>query len=425
MKFTKKLSIIIESGFLGSNLKFTDFNFNPKNPNNLKDLGNYIIMIYQILYAERNGLQIYTKQKLNLQIAYDNELIKEPILNEFIDKINSLLNKQIKPAEAKKQINQKNKFDISDSLFTKIKKDFIIELSIINTYINPKDEKSHIIKINPFDNYDWIRNVLHEKIHIVINPKTVLKFSNKKFGGFDNPIGYSHKELLQEISALITDVNLSNFNEFNFEEDEIEKIKDTGKIVNFPENSPDSVTFPFFLHILRNTIVFNHLKTFDKKSVKRFFKNVNTIDKEEIKSDDINIIDKKNELSEDELNQLNYIKIKDSINKEILNKEQKVKWDDIKNYFKKYPYFQKILDRTKSILIKNKIKGITSEEVSFNPKYFNNNFYSFIDKIIFSFMQKSHTFLTKKNEKIGKDEGKLADFLQHVKNCINSYNKTI
>jgi hypothetical protein len=380
LKFTKKLSIIIESGFLGSNLKFTDFNFNPKNPNNLKDLGNYIIMMYQILYAERNGLQKYTKQKLSLEVALvDNKLTIEPILNEFINLINLLLNKEIKLVEVKKQINQKNKFDISTDLFTAMKKKFIIEFKI----------GSHMVGINPFNNNNWIINVLHDPIHIVINPKTVSKFSNKNYGDFINPIGYSNKELLEEIPALITDVNISNLNEFDIEEDDIKKIKDTGKIVNFPKNKPDSIMFTFFLNILRNTIIFNYLKSLDTKSVKEFLKNPK------------------------------------SINKEILNKQQKVKWDDIKSYFKKYPYFQNILDRTKNILIKNKAKGITADEVLYDEKYFNNNFYYNVDNIIYEFMQKSHRFLTKKNEKIGKDEGKLGDFLQHVKNCINNYNKTI
>lgn len=394
MKFTKKLSIIIESGFLGTNFTFKDFNFNPKNPNNLKDLGNYIIMIYQILYAERNGLQKYTKQKLNLNLDYkDNikkfQFEKNDLLKfyTFLRIIKKLINKKIELKDINKIINQKDKFNISDSLFKQIKKNFIIEFSIVN--INSKNKDSHIIKIDPFNNYDWIRNVLHDIIHIVINPKTVSKFSNKNFGDFDNPIGYSNKELLEEISALITDVNLSNLNEFDFEDEQIKKIKDTGKIINFAENPPNNIVFPFFLHILKNTIIFNYLKTIKRKEVQNFLKNPSA-----------------------EIKKINF-------------EDVQVKFEDIKEYFKKYPYFQNILDKTINILSKDKNSNFKTKIFNYNSKYLKNNFYSFIDNIIYRFMQKSNRFLTKKGQEVGKDESKLADFLQHVKNCINNYNKTI
>jgi hypothetical protein len=101
------------------------------------------------------------------------------------------------------------------------------------------------------------------------------------------------------------------------------------------------------------------------------------------------------------------------------DKEYFVQFNEIKKRFNNYPFFQKILE---SII---KIIPISKNGISYKPKYFNNNYYSNIDKKILTFTQASMNWGTKKGQKPGELEGKLTDFSNHISDTVKRYNKKI
>ena len=71
-KFSALLTIVIESSYLGTNFpKPEDFGIDPKVPETLYDVANYVEMIYQILFAKKNGLHKYNKG-LELEFLWKN-----------------------------------------------------------------------------------------------------------------------------------------------------------------------------------------------------------------------------------------------------------------------------------------------------------------------------------------------------------------
>jgi hypothetical protein len=254
-------------------------------------------------------------------------------------------------------------------------------------------------------------------------------------------VGYSHDELLQEIPALITDFHKKYF------EKPLQSKKDTRyrlnqKPVDYSEVSP--TIFPFFLNILRNTIIANHLETLNKKEKKKFNRNV-IVNLKEIKPVEI-----KDEPKSDE------------------PKKIEVKFEDILRHFSNYPDFQRILIKLQKILRSkqskveelNQIKNFKDEDEEYEiralrTKYNSgisqlknkDNFSTFIfpgslsladndlqkyesiyepiDRILYSLMQKSHTFLRKKNERVGESELKITNFSNHVNDTVRKYRKLI
>lgn len=455
MKLYDYFSLLFESGLIGSNFPIQTFAIQPKYPHNLKDLANYIIMLYKILYSKNNGLQNYTNEKLKINFFWEgkkylpkkqktktnkakffnflnitNLLIKYGTINNE----NLISNNANEPIILKKNINSLKKanlfinnkknnefFNIDNDFFkNEIIKKFKIELLISNT----ETKKPVKISFNPWNvsaGSSWSINVLHDLFHIVINSSTVSKFNRGELGSFLMPIGYTHEELLQELSALMTDVNKSLFDKPNVSK---HVSRYNQKPIDYVEVPP--VMFSFFMNILRNTIVFNYMKTLSPKELKLFQKNPGK-----------NV-------------------------SPILSQNTNVKFEDILEYFNEYPDFQKILIKTRKMLInkKQKVKELEQQIKEYQKnsdddgedrartlkskynrvinnidnndnfttfKYSNNlnpDYYEGIDRIIFSFMQKSHKFLTKKGQKIGESELNITNFSKHIDNCVMKYNKT-
>ncbi len=338
MKFSKKLFLIAESGYLGTNFKVKDFGIEPKVPKTLYDVANYIEMIYQILFAEKNGLYKYNeKLKLELKPLWtDNSLL--------LNNISNLLKNKITLKKFNTNLRN-NKEDFSVNIDENFKKNFAIEININDSFK---------MKINPWEiarsGGDWQRTFIHDLLHVIINPETVAKFQKAEFGKFDEPIGYTHNELLEELFALVTDhYNNKNLKLINFRSEE------EGAI-------PDEVDFPFFLNILRNVLIQEKLAP---------------------------------------------------------EKEHIIPFNNIKEKFNNYPFFQKILQRV--------IKFIPNYQngIRYKPNYFNNNYYSNIDKKILKFTQASMNWGTKKGQKSGELEGKLTDFSNHISDTVDRYNKKI
>jgi hypothetical protein len=334
-KFSALLTIVIESSYLGTNFKIKDFGIEPKVPKTLNDLANYVAMIYQILFAKNNGLQKYNKKlKLELKLLWtDNSLL--------LNNISNLLKKKITLEEFNKNLRD-NKKNFSINIGEDFKKFFAIEININNSFK---------MKINPWEiaksGGDWQRTFIHDLLHVIINPETVAKFQQKEFGKFDEPTGYTHDELLEELFALVTDhYNKKNLKLINFRSEE------EGAI-------PDEVGFPFFLNILRNVIIQKKLTP---------------------------------------------------------EKEHLIQFNEIKEKFNKYPVFQKILQKVIKFIpnYKNGIK--------YKPSYFNNNYYSNIDKKILTFTQASLNWGIKENQKPVELEGKLTDFSNHISDTVKRYN---
>ena len=352
MKLFEYFSLLSESGLIGSNFPIQTFAIQPKYPHNLKDLANYIIMLYKILYSKNNGLQNYTNEKLKINFFWEGKRYifkkqktktnKAKFLN-FLNFTNLLIkygtinnqnldsNNSNEPAILKKNINSLKKanlfinnknnnnfFNIDDDFFkNEIIKKFKIEILISNT----NTKKPVKISINPWNiatGSSWNINVLHDLFHVVINPSTVSKFNRGNLGSFSMPVGYTHEELLQELPALMTDINKSKFQNLNINKNTREyKNRYNQKPIDYVETPP--VMFTFFLNILRNTIVFNHMKTLSSKELQKFQKNPGVASSN-------------------------------------LLKDTNVKFDDILEYFNDYPDFQKILINTRKMLINKKQK---------------------------------------------------------------------
>jgi hypothetical protein len=62
---------------------------------------------------------------------------------------------------------------------------------------------------------------------------------------------------------------------------------------------------------------------------------------------------------------------------------------------------------------------------SFPPSKDDIEMYEPIDRILYSLIQKSHTFLRKKDEKVGESELKIVNFSNHVNDIVNKYNKLV
>jgi hypothetical protein len=462
MKLYDYFSLLSESGLMGSNFPIQTFSIQPKYPHNLKDLANYIIMLYKILYGKNNGLQNYTNEKLKINFFWEGKryvLKKQNIkgnaakqnkakflnflnLTNLLIKYGTLSNQNIAPSNnpnEKKNINSLKKanlfinnknnnefFNIDDEFFrNEIIKKFKIEILISNT-----DTKKPVkVSINPWNisaSSSWNINVLHDLFHIIINPSTVSKFNRGELGSFTMPIGYTHEELLQEISALMTDVNKTKFQNLNINKNTKEyKSRYNQKPIDYVETPP--VMFTFFLNILRNTIVFNYMKTLSSKELQKFQKNPG------------------------------------AAVSQLLSKDSTVKFDDVLEYFNDYPDFQKILIKMRKMLINKKqkvaelnkqikeyqeggdenkedkartlkfrynrvISDIDNNDDFTTFKYIKNpesDYYEGIDRIIFSFMQKSSKFLTKKGQEVGASELKITNFSKYVDDCVMKYNKTV
>jgi hypothetical protein len=451
-KFSILLNTIVESGLIGSNFGITEFAIKPIAPRNLKDLANYLIMIHQLIYAQRNGLQNYTKEKLRVKLIWNGKTIKYDsqrkaiesnknsiIFLNFLNFISQLFsdNKNENTLQKIKMFtNNKNNFNFfkldNNFFINEITKKFKIKIFIANTISKSKYKKPVFVEINPLNKIfsdEWSARVLHELFHIVIDPNSVSKFSNRNYGDFQSPVGYSHDELLQEVPALITDFHKKYF------EKPIQSKKDTRyklnqKPIDYVEVSP--TIFPFFLNILRNTIIANYLETLSKEEKKEFNKNP--------------------------ISNLKKIKLED----------KKVKFEDILRHFSNYPDFQRILIKLQKMLRSkqnkveelNQIKNFKDEEQEYDiralrTKYNNgisklkndDNFSTFIfpgslslaeddlqkyesiyepiDRILYSLMQKSHTFLRKKDEKVGVSEIRITNFSNHINDIIKRYNKSI
>ncbi len=447
-KFSTLLNTIVESGLPGSNFGITEVGIKPIPPRNLKDLANYLIMIHQMIFAKNNGLQNYTKEKLRVKLIWNGKTIKynpqkeiissknnKIILSNFLNFISQLFSDNKNEStlkEIKMFTNNKNNFDffkIDRNFFiNEVPKKIKIKIFIANTISKSKYKKPVFVEINPLSpifSEAWDVRVLHELFHIVINPNTVSKFSNKSLGDFESPVGYSHDELLQELPALITDFH-KNYFEKPIEIKKNRRYRLNQKPVNYAEVPP--AIFPFFLNILRNTIIAKHLETLSEKDKEKFNKNpVANLKK-------INLGNKK------------------------------VKFEDILRYFSNYPDFQRILIKLQKMLRSkkskveelNQIKNFKDEEEQYQirglrTKYNygisqlkdNDNFSTFIypssfppskddieiyepiDRILYSLIQKSHTFLRKKDEKVGESELKIVNFSNHVNDIVNKYNKLI
>jgi hypothetical protein len=457
MKLYDYFSLLSESGLLGSNFPIQTFTINPKYPHNLKDLANYIVMLYKILYGKNNGLQNYTNEKLKIDFFWEGkkyiskkQKIKGNItaqnktkflnflnLTNLLIKYGTINNQNIiisdNPNEKKNInslkkanlfINNKNNnefFNIDDNFFrNEIIKKFKIEILISNT----NTKKPVKVSINPWNisaSSSWGVNVLHDLFHIIINPSTVSKFNRGDLGSFLMPVGYTHEELLQEVPALMTDVHKKLFEKPNTKH----VSRYNQKPIDYIDNPP--VMFTFFMNILRNTIVFNYMKTLNKKELKQFQKNPG------------------------------------AAVSQLLSKDSIVKFDDVLEYFNEYPDFQKILKRTQSMLQNKKqkveelnkqikeyekngdedkedeartlkfkynryISDIDNNDNFITFKYIKSpesDYYEGIDRIIFSFMQRSHKFLTKTGQKVGESELKITNFSKYVDDCVMKYNKTV
>lgn len=347
-KFSVLLSTVVESSYLGTNLKIKDFGVEPKTPKTLYDVGNYIEMIYQILFAEKNGLHKYNeKLKLQFKLIKPQETVKQSE-KELLKIISDLLESKITLKKFNKNLRD-NKESFSMGVDEDFKKNFAIEIDINGSFK---------MKINPWEiansGGDWQRTFIHDLLHVIINPETVAKFQKVQSGKFDEPTGYTHDELLEELFALVTD----HYNNKN--------LKLGKSIINFRSNeegaTPDEINFPFFLNILRNVL-----------------------------------IQKKFNLSDEHL----------------------IPFRDIKEKFSNYPFFQKILERVVKF-IPNYQNGIL-----YKPKYFNNNYYSNIDKKILRFTQASSNWGTKKGQNPVELEGKLTDFSNHISDTVKKYNKKV
>ena len=397
MKFAKKLYAIIESGMPGTSTPLKNFGINPIKPENIKDLLLYFLFIKKIVYSPRGGLITYgdnftsitTTCHIEQNTAMSN-LLKETIKNtvSFFKETNydaskiEALQKQIK------KINLAN-----EEIDEKILKRCSAEI-IISPPNGSKNLANFTKEVFPFVSYQsgfFIKDVLHDLLHYVINPRTVTKFNKSSiYGGFSDPIGYEPNEFLEEVPALITDFFLSHL----LPKDKLKKDENNfSKIINFkilyknPGSTSSNIRNPLFFNILRYIALQKQLK-----------KELNGMDPKEIE-----------EIKENPVKALAAISADTAL----------VSWNEILDTFEDYPNFKKILNITKKIVLRKieTVKPLLEEWLALSLE---------IDKIDGDLEALEKLEKLKDNEKLEllENKKKLLEKLKTIKTEIEELNKS-